>query len=239
MDPHRTQPIEIRPGRRSRRKAERRKKLLERLLVSFALTALALVLLFGQSEPPMVEATLPDKPEPTEEPVQGFELGRERVLAPVASGRPVNGAESLAERRSRPGGTPDTQEPPPAIPVPPVPSGTPAGGPAEGPIGPKPTTDDVDPVVNSQQGSGRAAPPPVTTSPPVAVDEEKLTRPPIDLPVDPVDESEEQVVVEQPEETGATPERDLAEEQPEETVNDDAGGGVVKGPGSILEKGRK
>src|SRR5690606_38703309 len=144
----RTQPIEIRPGRRARRKAERRKRFRQHFMASAALAFLAamLVLFFSQPmEPPLVEATLPDPPEEEEEEVvndEGLVLDREAVLAPVAAGSVSRGAESAAERLSRPGGTPATQEPPPSIPAipdPPVPSGTPVG---DRKLSPAPIEDD-------------------------------------------------------------------------------------------------
>src|SRR5690606_5433244 len=82
--------------------------------------------------------------------------------------------ETPSERRSRPGGTPGTPEPPPQLtptisPAPPVdePPRTPAAANAS----PAPADDEP--------------PPPVTTAPPVALDEEAV-RPPIDAVVDPV-----------------------------------------------------
>src|SRR5690606_38286435 len=108
------------------------------------------------------------------------------VLAPVASGKPVNGAETPAERLSRPVGTPGTQEPDPPVPA--------AGGSAGVPIGPTPSADGVDDEPPRPPAASKDAPapvddepppPPTTPSPSEAVDEE-ASRPPIDPIVDPV-----------------------------------------------------
>jgi hypothetical protein len=114
--------------------------LVQHLLASVILagTALALVLLFGQSSaPPLVEATLPDKPEPEEEVVndEGLELGRERVLAPVAAGRPQVGKGTDTVR------TPGTRPAPPAAPPAPAPVAAPPAAPR--PITPPPSVQAV------------------------------------------------------------------------------------------------
>lgn len=242
MSPHKTQPIEIRPGRRARRQAEKRKRLRQHLMASVAITFLAamLVLFFAQSpEPPLVEATLPDRPEEEVVNDEGLELDREQVLAPVAAERLSRGAQTPPERLSRPGEGGSTGQPAPsisAIPAPPVgePPRTPAGGSAE--VGEIQTPDPVGDIDDDPP------PPPTTTSPPVAVDDE-LTRPPIDPIVDPVcptgrrydPDRRECVSDEDPEPAERDEDGEEAAEEKEQPSRSDLGG-VTKGRGSVIER---